>query len=162
MDLVSHTANSPDYLRWYYLAKLAHRLGFASPQITDALQTGPATKIAESLCAYVIPHMGAQMSELGEVGIQRLTETVTEILADLDKTTDEASTPYITVPGDGVPLLKRCGISPDDFSDIAGCKQFVFGKVHAPNIKMAAAASALFLLKGVGTCLFWPRQPSQT
>ena len=72
-----------------------------------------------------------QIGQLSGVHIQRLTESIKGFLAESTRATDEASTPYITVPSDGVPIIKRCGVSPDNSSDIAD-RNDLFNKVHAP------------------------------
>ena len=100
-------------------------------------------EVVESECALFLLEMGDVRGD----HIQRLAECLTKIVKEVvDQSmciNDDVSMPYITVPGEGVPLYKRYSVIPGDCSDIADCYELFFGKVHAPVLEYGNARGGL-------------------
>jgi hypothetical protein len=129
MNPTKRTANAPNYIRWFEMVKLADRLGFSSLEISSVLQNDPVKiSVEEGLCPLIPPEKG----RLSEVSIQKLTEVMSGFLSELERASHEISTPCATVPGAGVPLLKRCGVSLDGHEDEVDHNYLFLKIIHAP------------------------------
>jgi len=73
-----------------------------------------------------------QLGKFSDVQIQCLTKDIRNYLSQPEGSTEDDSTPWVTVYGLGVPLYQRCGISSDKNLHVSDYKYLFLNKVHAP------------------------------
>lgn len=149
MDPVRRTANSPSYFSWVKLVKLAHRLGFSSLEIRNVLDGNRVREIIESDCALFLLKMG-NFEEEHIKGLTQYILTITEsVVNQSTRATGDVPMPYITVPGEGVPLKGRCGVSAANHRDMVGRHEFFFDRVHAPlsEYRNSGGGLSLFFIR---------------
>jgi len=129
MDPEIRTAKSPNYLLWFKMVKLANRLGFTTPTITRVLKTDPMEKMVTEKLKKMIPE---QLGKFSDVQMQVLTKDIKQYLCQPEESTQNDTTPWITVYGSGVPLCERCGISSYKNLYTSDHKYLYLSKVHAP------------------------------
>jgi hypothetical protein len=138
---------------WFKLAQLAANLGFKSPQIDQLLREMKDELIVPARLHGLRPK---SMYRIDHTKCQTLVQRVCNSLDEIYIPLEPTSGPSLTVPGDGEPLNRRCGI-PHEKSLEQDVKHLFLDRLQASDESFSNAGdgiSSFFIKRAVFHAFF--------